>query len=571
MDLNALVEQAKAGDAEALGWMYDTFAPKMRMACVRILEDESDMADDLVHDAFVLAYTSIDNLQEARKLEAWLCAIVRNLTLRYVDVKQRRATQPLSTLQDKIPCLADFSQATDARILTSEVLSVINELPSGYRKILRLHIFEGYSHQEISEMLGIAPHSSSSQLSRAKYALRKMLTERKMWIVLILSLLVLPIYKYFTGKDQTTVGESNRENKISRTDKPSSTKEKNHTERNSLPKRSDYKHNAETIAQAASSSMAYVATPSESTVPDTIFIAPQDSVIIPKQENSTLADNEDSKEDVNKTTADTAKIVPVRIIPTSDFAETTKIEKKPGWTIGGLGTLGAAMSESAYAMLPSTASSTISAKPQEFDNWEAYNEDLLINNPQPDDKTRALMEIAANNSGDIVEKEDHKRPLTIGISLAKPFGKRWTFDTGLQYTLLRSSFSTGSDGYSIDRKQKVHYLGIPLRMSYRMLQNKGLAGYATGGMIVNIPLYGDTREYYVVNHETQQTDQWKLSPAWQFAISTSIGLQYRLTPHIGLYVEPTLNYYIPSGGSINTIWTEQPFTFSVPFGLRFTW
>lgn len=569
MDLNTLVDKAKNSDAEAMGWMYDTFAPKMRLTCIRILEEDTDVVDDLVHDAFVLAYTSITTLQEADKLEAWLCAIVRNLTLRYLDVKQMRATQPLSTLQDESPCLADLSQATDSRILTAEVLSVINELPAGYRKILRLHIFEGYSHQDIAEMLGIASHSSSSQLSRAKSALRKMMAERKMWLVLIISLLIIPIYRYFTGKDQTTTGEESRGQQISRTDKKRPAKDSENIEESYQAEQIHYGPGSETIARNTSSSSDRAYTPTQITtnLPDTLIVAPQDSV----SEKNMLADNTDKTDNISPLKTDTTRIVPIHDIPSYDLAESSGATKKRGWVIGGLGTLGSALSESAGAMLASTASDITSSKPQEFDNWEAYNEDLLINNPQPDEKTRALMEIAANNSGDIVEREDHKQPLTFGLSLAKPIGGRWTFDTGLQYTLLRSTFQVGSEGYSIDRKQKIHYLGIPLRMSYRFLQTKGFTGYAAGGMTVNIPLYGNANEYYVVNSEPLQTDKWKLSPAWQFSLSTSIGLQYRLTPHIGLYVEPTLNYYIPAGSSVRTIWTAHPFTVTVPFGLRVTW
>lgn len=291
IDLNALVDKARTGDTEALGWMYDTFAPKMRMTCIRILEEERDVVDDLVHDAFVLAYTSIDTLQETDRLEAWLCAIVRNLTLRYLDVKKMRATQPLSTLQDESPYLADFSKATDSRVLTEEVLSVINELPSGYQKILRLHIFEGYSHQDIGAMLGIEPHSSSSQLSRAKSALRKMMSERKMWLILILSLLVLPIYKYFMGKDQTTVGDEKNGRQISRTDTPR------------LPRKDEQQNglnqNDESIAQSVSSSshaMKYMPAKASADVPDSLYSIPKDTVLLNpvKEQLADYIEKEDS-------------------------------------------------------------------------------------------------------------------------------------------------------------------------------------------------------------------------------------------------------------------------------------
>ncbi len=66
-------------------------------------------------------------------------------------------------------------------------------------------------------------------------------------------------------------------------------------------------------------------------------------------------------------------------------------------------------------------------------------------------------------------------------------------------------------------------------------------------------------------------DRYRVRPAWQGSISTGVGLQYHFTPNLGLYIEPTLQYYLPTGSSTRTVWTEHPLTFSLPLGLRLTW
>ncbi|MEY4538364.1 MAG: hypothetical protein RLZZ306_121, partial [Bacteroidota bacterium] len=56
-----------------------------------------------------------------------------------------------------------------------ELLTLINQLPDGYRMVFNLYVIDGYSHSEIGEMLGVSENTSKSQLSRAKELLRKQL------------------------------------------------------------------------------------------------------------------------------------------------------------------------------------------------------------------------------------------------------------------------------------------------------------------------------------------------------------------------------------------------------------
>ena len=181
------------------------------------------------------------------------------------------------------------------------------------------------------------------------------------------------------------------------------------------------------------------------------------------------------------------------------------------------------------------------------------------------------MEIADRNHGDIIEKEQHDRPITFGISLSRAIRNKWSVETGLQYSLLNSKFTTGEGGFFIGRNQSVHYLSLPVRVSYKFAEYKRLLAYAAAGAALHIPVYGKSDSYYVTESTAIHIDRWRIKPPVQWSTNVGLGLQYRFMPKVSVYFEPTLNWYIPSGSSTHTIWTERPFVFSAPFGIRISW
>ena len=104
--------------------------------------------------------------------------------------------------------------------------------------------------------------------------------------------------------------------------------------------------------------------------------------------------------------------------------------------------------------------------PETFSTWEEYYQYLQENvHGNMSKEEEALMKIAKNNNGKIMEHEHHYKPMTIGLSLTKKIGNKWYLETGLQYSLLRSDYTLGEGAYYIQKKQKLHYLGMPLRIS----------------------------------------------------------------------------------------------------------
>ena len=169
MEITRLIERCRQGDADALGELYKAYAQRMRGVCRRYISDEQAV-DDVLHDAFVIIFTSFDRLRDAGKAEAWMMAITRNVASKYKDHLISLSFAPLEEAESLV---APSEDTTVKGVPLEEVQKLIDRLPEGYAKVFRLSVFEGMSHKEIAAVLDIEPHSSSSQLTRAKKGPRR--------------------------------------------------------------------------------------------------------------------------------------------------------------------------------------------------------------------------------------------------------------------------------------------------------------------------------------------------------------------------------------------------------------
>lgn len=129
----------------------------------------------------------------------------------------------------------------------------------------------------------------------------------------------------------------------------------------------------------------------------------------------------------------------------------------------------------------------------------------------------------------------------------------------------------GADGNTINEQQTIHYLGIPMKGICNIYNRKVWSLYGSLGVTTEIPVYSRLGTNYYLHGILKATDKATIHAPWQWSVGTGLGLQYKITPSIGLFAEPSLQYYIPTGSSVETYRTEHPFTFSLPLGIRFTW
>lgn len=92
MNLETLVERARQGDTDAWSTLYQAYAGPMKGVCIRLLGRRDEAAEDLVHDAFLLAFADIGKLRNPQRFGQWLTSIVTHLTLQHLE--RRPAARP---------------------------------------------------------------------------------------------------------------------------------------------------------------------------------------------------------------------------------------------------------------------------------------------------------------------------------------------------------------------------------------------------------------------------------------------------------------------------------------------
>ena len=562
MEITRLIERCRQGDADALGELYKAYARQMRGVCRRYISDEQTV-EDVLHDAFVIIFTSFDSLRDVWRAEAWMTAITRNVASK---CKAHLEALPTVSLDEtsEAELIATENEEKDVRgVPLGEVVRMIDRLPDGYGQVFRLSVFEGMTHKEIADMLGIEPHSSSSQLARAKKMLRKMI--QQYWVAMLL-LFLMPVTFFLLRKGDTAVKE----------EKPIVAKQKDMPK---SPKESPTERPQEPVIVALpvhrTTVMATEAQQSETVrVTDSITADTLSNIVAQEQ---TIP---------NATSTDTTKSIRRVDLPHDDIAElfpdksATNINNGKKWSLE-LAYAGQFDEQNRYhqpfSYKSTPAGDTTPTIPSSIDNWTDYAV-YLANNPDAmNAQTRSvIMRIALNNANrpgedKILRTSHHRMPVTWSLALKYRLSNRFGVESGLSYNRLASDFETGADGNTIREQQTIHYLGIPIKGIYHMYSGKRWSLYGSVGLTTEIPVHSTLHSDYYVNGQYEGCDKTTFHSPWQFSTTFGTGLQYHLTPNLGFFVEPSLQYFIPTKSSIETYRTEHPFSFSLPLGIRLTW
>ena len=158
---------------------------------------------------------------------------------------------------------------------------------------------------------------------------------------------------------------------------------------------------------------------------------------------------------------------------------------------------------------------------------------------------------------DQITSIEHKQPISFGFSLRKDLAKGFSLETGLTYTYLASDVVLGND--AVETEQKLHYLGIPLRVNWTFLDLKSFTLYVSAGGMVEKCIYGK------LGNEKQTVKPLQLSAMG------AVGAQYNVSKKVGIYFEPGLSYYFDDGSTVQTIRKERPCTFTLQAGVRLTY
>jgi RNA polymerase sigma factor (sigma-70 family) len=167
-----IFERCQRNEGKAQRAVYDLYKAKLMGLCRRFARDRED-ARDILQESFIKIFSKIRQVESADKLEAWMKSIAVRTAIDHYHKLKRIDHQSYSKTDFNIP---DSENEIILGNLTDEYLiRIINELPEGCRLVFNLFEVEGYSHQEIADLLGIGEGTSRSQLHHAKYLLKQKL------------------------------------------------------------------------------------------------------------------------------------------------------------------------------------------------------------------------------------------------------------------------------------------------------------------------------------------------------------------------------------------------------------
>ena len=178
------------------------------------------------------------------------------------------------------------------------------------------------------------------------------------------------------------------------------------------------------------------------------------------------------------------------------------------------------------------------------------------------------------NQPEVQEEYSHRIPVKVGLTARYNITGRLGVETGLTYSILSSSVKTGNSETGNNwssGSQTLHYLGIPLNISFNILNSRYVNIYVTGGGMMEKSISGNIKTDEYVDGKFARTLTAKISPkGLQWSVNAAAGVQANILPQLGVFVEPGVSHHFKNGSRVRSIYTDKPTDFSLGFGLRYS-
>jgi RNA polymerase sigma factor (sigma-70 family) len=159
--------------------LYNQYCDGMLIVALRFVKDTME-AEDIVQEAFIKAFSKLDQYRAEVSFGAWLKRIVVNRCIDVLKSKRQRIIELEDHHLNVVATDEDNNEwSVDDEITVETVKAAIEELPEKYKYVVMLYLIEGYDHKEISEILNISEVASRTQLSRGKQKLQTQLKKEK--------------------------------------------------------------------------------------------------------------------------------------------------------------------------------------------------------------------------------------------------------------------------------------------------------------------------------------------------------------------------------------------------------
>lgn len=178
------------------------------------------------------------------------------------------------------------------------------------------------------------------------------------------------------------------------------------------------------------------------------------------------------------------------------------------------------------------------------------------------------------NQPEVQEEYSHKIPVKVGLTARYNITGKLGVETGLTYSILSSSVKIGNSETGKNwssGSQTLHYLGIPLNISFNILNSRYVNIYITGGGMMEKSISGSIKTDEYVDGKFDRTLTTKISPkGLQWSVNAAAGVQANILPQLGFFVEPGVSHHFKNSSRVRSIYTDKPTDFSLGFGLRYS-
>lgn len=191
-----------------------------------------------------------------------------------------------------------------------------------------------------------------------------------------------------------------------------------------------------------------------------------------------------------------------------------------------------------------------------------------------DRRVESAAGVIVYNQPEVTTEYSHKMPVKIGASIRYDFNKFLGIESGLTYSFLSSDLKTGEEGAVSSWSkgvQSMHYLGIPLNLSFNIFSSRYFNAYVTAGGLMEKCVRGSlkTDEYLDGKYHGSSSTTLK-QKGLQWSVNGAAGIQINILPQLGLYMEPGVSHHFSNNSKVRTIYSDKPTDFSLSFGLRYT-
>ncbi|MBK6776181.1 MAG: sigma-70 family RNA polymerase sigma factor [Flavobacteriales bacterium] len=177
----ALVDGCIAQERRSQQKVYELFYGKMMAVCLRYTKN-TDQAKDILQEAFIKVFRSVDKFNRAGSFEGWIRRIMVNTAIdhfrrtknAYLLLGEERSIEDFSDI-DEQDNIADEGPDEEMEVKPADVINAMQKLTPAYRTVFNLYVFEEMTHKEIADALGINVGTSKSNLAKAKNNLKKIL------------------------------------------------------------------------------------------------------------------------------------------------------------------------------------------------------------------------------------------------------------------------------------------------------------------------------------------------------------------------------------------------------------